>query len=311
MSVRELLVLGSSSAVPTKTRNHNGYLLRWDGLGLLFDPGEGTQRQMAFAGVAAADVHWLCVTHFHGDHCLGVPGMVQRIARDGVEHEVTAVFPASGTEYWRRLRHATAFHDTDVITERPVSGAAARVDGGTAPFTLTARRLAHPVEAYGYRLEEPDGVTMVPAELAARGVRGPLVRRLQEEGEVTAPDGRTVTLGECSVRRPGQKVAFVMDTGVCDAAYELARDADMLIIESTYLDEDAGLAHDRGHLTAGEAGGIAAAAGVRLLVLTHFSERYRAEDEPAFLKQAAVPFKGEIVLARDLDRIGLPRRRAV
>ncbi|GAA1569865.1 ribonuclease Z [Actinomadura kijaniata] len=310
MSARDLLVLGSASAVPTRNRNHNGYLLRFDGHGLLFDPGEGTQRQMALAGAAAHDLTWICVTHFHGDHCLGVPGIVQRIARDGVAHRVDAAFPASGRVYWERLRHATAFHDTSVIREQPVAGEAAELDTGDAPFTLTARRLSHPVEAYGYRLAEPDGVTMLPRELAARGVRGPLVRRLQVEGRVTAPDGRTVTLAECSVRRPGQKVAFVMDTRLCDGVYALADGVDMLVIESTFLDEDAALARDYGHLTAGQAGKVAAECGVRLLVLTHFSERYRVEDEPRFVEQAAAAYDGEITLVHDLDRIPLPRRRA-
>lgn len=309
MSVRELIVLGSASAVPTKNRNHNGYLLRWDGHGVLFDPGEGTQRQMSRAGVAANDVTWICVTHFHGDHCLGVPGVVQRIARDGVEHPVDAAFPASGAPYWGRLRHAAVFRDTDVIRERPVSGERMRLATGDAPFTLTARLLSHPVEAYGYRLEEPDGRTMLPGELAARGVRGPLIRRLQEEGRVTAPDGRTVTLDECSVPRPGQKVAFVMDTRLCDGVRELADGADMLVIESTFLHEDAALAAEYGHLTSAQAGAVAAEAGVRHLVLTHFSERYRAEDEHRFTDEASAHFGGAITLVHDLDRIPLPPRR--
>ncbi len=309
MSVRELIVLGSASAVPTKNRNHNGYLLRWDGHGVLFDPGEGTQRQMSRAGVAANDVTWICVTHFHGDHCLGVPGVVQRIARDGVEHPVDAAFPASGAPYWERLRHAAVFRDTDVIRERPVSGKRMRLDTGGAPFTLTARRLSHPVEAYGYRLEEPDGRTMLPGELAARGVRGPLIRRLQEDGRVTAPDGRTVTLDECSVPRPGQKVAFVMDTRLCDGVRELADGVDMLVIESTFLHEDAALAAEYGHLTSAQAGAVAAEAGVRHLVLTHFSERYRAEDEHRFTDEASAHFGGDITLVHDLDRIPLPPRR--
>ncbi|MFD0685076.1 ribonuclease Z [Actinomadura fibrosa] len=307
MSVRDLVVLGSASAVPTKSRNHNGYLLHWDGEGLLFDPGEGTQRQMTHAGLSAHDVTWIYVTHFHGDHCLGVPGIVQRIARDGVEHPVRAVFPASGAEYWERLRHASAFRDTEVIRERPVAGERATL--AESPFTLVARRLSHPVEAYGYRLEEPDGVTMLPAELAARGVQGPLVRELQREGRVTTPDGRMVLLEECGVRRPGQKVAFVMDTRLCDGVGELADGVDMLVIESTFLGEDTALATEYGHLTAGQAGGVAAEAGVRHLVLTHFSERYRVEDEHRFLDEAAARFGGEITLAHDLDRIPLPRRR--
>ncbi|TDD73740.1 ribonuclease Z [Actinomadura rubrisoli] len=307
MSARDLIVLGSASAVPTKARNHNGYLLRWDGHGLLFDPGEGTQRQMAHAGVSANDVTWICVTHFHGDHCLGVPGIVQRIARDGVEHPVDAAFPASGAHYWERLRHASAFRDTEVIRERPVSGERARL--ADSPFTLVARRLSHPVEAYGYRLEEPDGVTMLPAELGARGVRGPLVRRLQRDGRVTTSDGRTVTLEECSVTRPGQKAAFVMDTRLCDGVRELADGVDMLVIESTFLGEDTALATEYGHLTAAQAGKVAADAGVRHLVLTHFSERYRPEDEHRFHDEAAAVFDGAISLVHDLDRIPMPPRR--
>ncbi|WP_116021787.1 ribonuclease Z [Thermomonospora umbrina] len=309
MSTRDLLVLGTASAVPTKARNHNGYLVRWDGRGLLFDPGEGIQRQMIRAGVAAHDVDWICVTHFHGDHCLGVPGVIQRIARDGVEHPVRAVFPESGLHYWRRLRHAASFRDTDVIREHPISGPAADIDTADAPFALTARRLDHPVEAYGYRLEEPDGVTMLPDRLAEHGVRGPLIRTLQEEGRVTTPDGRTVTLAECSVPRPGQRLAFVMDTRLCAAAHELADGVDMLIIESTFLEEDAALARDYAHLTARQAGEIAAKGAVRRLVLTHFSERYRAEDVPRFAEQAADVFDGDIVVARDLDRVPVPTRR--
>ncbi|MGW3769201.1 ribonuclease Z [Actinomadura verrucosospora] len=309
MSVRDLTVLGSASAVPTRSRNHNGYLLRWDGHGVLFDPGEGTQRQMTHAGLSANDVTWICVTHFHGDHCLGVPGIVQRIARDGVAHPVNAAFPASGRPYWERLRHAAAFRDTGVVRERPVSGERTELDTGDAPFSLVARRLSHPVEAYGYRLEEPDGVTMLPDELAARGVRGPLIRRLQEEGRVTTPAGRTVALAECSVTRPGQKVAFVMDTRLCDGVRELAAGVDMLVIESTFLGEDAALAAEYGHLTAAQAGAVAAEAGVGRLVLTHFSERYPAADEHRFTDEASAAFGGDITLVHDLDRIPLPPRR--
>jgi ribonuclease Z len=309
MSTRDLVVLGTSSAVPTRDRNHNGYLLRWDGHGILFDPGEGTQRQMLRAGVSAHDIGWICLTHFHGDHCLGVPGVIQRIARDGVEHPVRAVFPATGAEYWRRLRHAAIFTDTPVIAEQPISGAAVRIDSAGAPFTLTARRLSHPVESYGYRLEEPAGVTMLPERLATYGITGPLVSELRRDGRVTAPDGRTVTLAECSVPRPGQRAAFVMDTRLCDAVPALADGADLLVIESTFLDMDSSLAAEYGHMTAGQAGKIAAECGVRLLVLTHFSERYGPANRSRYADEAAAAFGGDIVVAQDLDRVPVPRRR--
>ncbi len=295
---RELVVLGTSSAVPTRHRNHNGYLLRWDGQGYLFDPGEGTQRQMLHAGVSANDVHWICVTHFHGDHCLGVPGLVQRIARDRVRHPVQAVYPASGQVYWRRLRHAAPFADTDVIQERPVTGPLATVG------PLTARRLSHPVESYGYRLQEPSGTRMLPERLAAHGIRGPEVGELQRTGSV-----RGVTLAQCSVPRPGQSVAFIMDTRLCDTVFELASGVDLLIIESTFLSSEGPLAKEYGHLTAFEAGLVAADAGVRHLVLTHFSERYGLAHEPAFLEEVRRTYDGDVTLARDLMRIPVPRRR--
>src|SRR5438874_8550637 len=103
MPARELVVLGTASQAPTRHRNHNGYLLRWDDEGWLFDPGEGTQRQLLFAGVAASAITRICLTHFHGDHCLGLPGVIQRIALDGVTESVHAYFPASGRPYWDRL----------------------------------------------------------------------------------------------------------------------------------------------------------------------------------------------------------------
>ncbi|WP_406352181.1 ribonuclease Z [Streptomyces sp. NBC_00658] len=301
MSVRELVVLGTASQVPTRHRNHNGYLLRWDGQGLLFDPGEGTQRQMLRAGVAAHDLHRICVTHFHGDHSLGLAGVIQRINLDRVPHEVTAHYPRSGQRFFDRLRYATAYRETVALTEAPVD--ADGVLAVSASYTLEARRLSHPVESYGYRLVEPDGRRMLSERLAERGVRGPDVGRLQREGSLPG-----VSLDEVSEVRRGQRFAFVMDTRLCDGVYALAEGCDMLVIESTFLDEDRQLAEDHGHLTAGQAGRVALDAGVRHLVLTHFSQRYSEPDE--FERQArAAGFEGELTVAHDLVRVPVPKRR--
>ncbi|MBA9045772.1 MULTISPECIES: ribonuclease Z [Streptomyces] len=301
MSVRELVVLGTASQVPTRHRNHNGYLLRWDGEGILFDPGEGTQRQMLRAGVAAHDLNRLCVTHFHGDHSLGLAGVIQRINLDRVPHEITAHYPASGQRFFDRLRYATAYRETVGVTEVPVSA-----DGTlavTPSYTLDARRLSHPVESYGYRLTEPDGRRMLPERLAAHGIKGPAVGVLQREGRLG-----DVTLEEVSEVRRGQRFAFVMDTRLCEGVYTLAEGCDLLVIESTFLDEDEELAVEHGHLTAGQAGAVARGAGVRHLVLTHFSQRYSEPDE--FERQArAVGFEGELTVAYDLQRVPVPKRR--
>jgi ribonuclease Z len=304
VSGRELVVLGTASQAPTRTRNHNGYLLRWDGEGLLFDPGEGTQRQMLLAGVASSAITRICLTHFHGDHCLGVPGVIQRLSLDGVAHPVVAHFPASGREYFARLRHASSFHEIADVREEPVERDGVLATGPTG--VLEARRLDHPVEAFGYRFTEPDGHRMLPARLAAHGIAGPDVGRLQREGEL-AVDGRVVRLAEVSVPRRGQRFAFVMDTRLCDAVHALADGVDMLVIESTFLAADESLARTYGHLTARQAGAVAAEGRVRKLVLTHFSQRYA--DPTRFAAEAAEVFDGEIVVAEDLARVPLPRRR--
>ncbi|MED7953323.1 MULTISPECIES: ribonuclease Z [unclassified Streptomyces] len=304
MSQRELVVLGTASQVPTRHRNHNGYLLRWDGEGLLFDPGEGTQRQMLHAGVSATQLTRIAVTHFHGDHSLGLAGVIQRINLDRVPHPVDVYFPASGEVYFERLRHATAFHETAVLRPRPIEESGP-VPAPGARFVLDAVRLSHPVESFGYRLSEPDGRRLVPERLADLGVYGPAVGRLQHQGE-TEVDGRRVTLDEVSEPRPGQRFAFVMDTRLCEGVHELAEGADLLVIEATFTDADARLADDHGHLTAGQAAKVAAEAGARTLVLTHFSQRY--PDLGQHLADARKHFEGPIVLAEDLVRVPVPPR---
>ena len=302
MSQRHLVVLGSAAQTPTRERNHNGYLLRWDRELLLFDPGEGTQRQMLFAGVSSAKLTRILITHFHGDHCLGLPGILSRLSLDQATGPVQVCFPQEGTEFFERLRGAAAFRETTQLQVQPCSEG---VVTELPHFTLTARALDHRIPTLGWRLEEPDGRQLVPQRLAAAGLEGPVVGRLQRDGLVEV-GGRTVTLDEVSEPRRGQRFAFVMDTALCDAAFELAADADLLVCEATYLNADADLAASYKHLTAGQAGRIAAEAGARRLVLTHFSQRYG--DPEQFAAEAREHFD-DVVLAADLDTIAVPPRR--
>ncbi|MCB9677295.1 MAG: ribonuclease Z [Alphaproteobacteria bacterium] len=302
MSAREVVALGTSSQVPTRYRNHNGYLLRWDRHGILFDPGEGTQRQMIYANVSATDITRICVTHFHGDHCLGLAGITQRISLDGVPHEVPVHFPASGRKYYDRLRHASIFRDRARLVPHPITeeGPLAAHDG----IVLECRALDHGVTTYGYRVSEPDGRRMLPEVLAARGVKGPLIGELTRRGQVEV-DGQVVHLEEVSEVKHGQSMAFVMDTRPCDGALALARGADLLVCESTYLEEHAREAHDHFHMTARQAAELAREAGVHQLVLTHFSQRY-PRVEP-FVEQASAVFPN-VVAAKDGMHVPLPKR---
>ncbi|WP_327637579.1 ribonuclease Z [Kribbella sp. NBC_00482] len=302
--MRELVVLGTGSQVPSRERTQNGYFLRWDDEGFLFDPGEGTQRQMIYAGLAARAITRLCVTHFHGDHCLGVPGVVQRLSLDDVPHPVRAHYPASGQTYFTRLRYAASFFERAELFEEPIEEDGLLSVGSFGQ--LWARRLEHPIESFGYQLIEPDGRRMLPDKLAAYGVTGPDVGRLQRAGSLDLRD-RTVHVDDVSELRPGQRFAFIMDTRLCENVLRLADGADLLVIESTYLSSESELARRFGHLTARQAARVAAECGVRKLVLTHFSQRYLEPER--FHEEAAEEFSGEIVVASDLSRLSVPARR--
>jgi ribonuclease Z len=306
MSSREVIFLGTSSQVPTRQRNHNGLFLAWDDLGILFDPGEGTQRQMVRAGLPASRVTHIALTHFHGDHCLGLPGVIQRLSLDGVEHPVEVIYPRSGQVYFERLRHASLFHERATLIPRPVSGpaGAAVIVSRRGAVTLSARPLDHGVPCYGYRLQEADGRRLVPDLLERAGLSGPAVGELQRRGEIVH-EGRTVRLEDVSVPRPGQAFALVMDTRPCPGALDLARGADLLVCEATYLDAAQEEAHAHHHMTAGQAAALARDAGARRLALTHFSQRYR-DLEPFAAEAAAV--HADVVVARDLDRVAVPPR---
>ncbi len=299
MSSRDLVVLGTASQVPTRTRNHNGYLLRWDREGLLFDPGEGTQRQFTFAGVSSGRITRILLTHLHGDHCLGLPGILQRIALDGAGHEIPINFPASGLPYVERLCDASIGRRSPIRLE-PIDDSGALVADG--PLRITALPLSHRVPVLGWRIEQPERVHLLPERLDAVGVHGPDAGRLLADGAVEV-GGRRVTLDEVSEVRPGRSVAVVMDTSACDNAVRLADGVDVLLCEATFLESESFLAADYGHLTAREAATIAREAGARLLVLTHFSSRY--PDLEGHLREAAAVFP-DVVIASDLSVIPFP-----
>jgi ribonuclease Z len=302
MSARIFYALGTGSQVPTRERNHNGYFMRWDEHGFLFDPGEGTQRQMTFAGVSASEITKIFITHFHGDHCLGLPGVLQRLSLDRIAHEVEVFFPASGRRYFENLKNASIYYGAARIKEHPI--AEAGVIYQDESIKIETERLDHSAESWGYRFEETDSVTMLPERLAEYGVRGKDIGELKLRGSIEI-EGRRISLEDASVVRPGQSFAFVMDTGVCGAAYRLARNVDMLVCESTYLTSETQDAVKNKHLTAAQTAEIARRAGAKKLVLTHFSPRYQSIGE--FVSEAE-KIHPDVVAARDGKKIKFPVR---
>jgi ribonuclease Z len=306
MSTREFIALGTSSQVPTRERSHNAYFLRWGGEGFLFDPGEGTQRQLMLAGVAPSSIYYICITHFHGDHCLGLPGIVQRLSLDRCDHPVHIYYPESGQAYVERLCSAAIYESKidlilNPVSHRPSAMESLRKSDG---YVLQAHALEHSVPTIGFRLEEPAGRRFIPERLELAGVRGPRIGELQRRGQIEIGD-RLVSLEEVSVHRPGNAFAFVMDTRPCPGAVALAMDADLLVMESTYTSEYQDLAEFYLHSTAADAAKTARSAGVHHLALTHFSQRYPDSRQHFYEAQEIY---GDVTALNDLDRIAIARR---
>lgn len=297
MTVRDLTILGCSSQQPTRTRNHGAYLVRWNEEGFLFDPGEGTQRQFIFANVAPTCVNRLFISHFHGDHCLGMGSMLMRLNLDKVTHPVHCYYPASGQVYFERLRYGTIYHQTIQIIEHPI-----QTEGlvhEDEHFRIEARYLAHGVDNLGWRIKEKDMRKFDKAKLNSLGIKGQTVKLLEEKGEIFI-NGRRILLEEVSWIKPGDILAVVIDTLPCQAVIDLAKGAKLFLCESTYLESHRELAEKHYHLTAKQAAEMAKTAGVDMLVLTHFSARY--QDPEVFAKEAKPIFPHTIV-AEDLKVI--------
>ena len=272
MSVRDLIILGCSSQQPTRLRNHGAYLLRWNNEGLLLDPGEGTQRQFIFANVAPTCVTRIFVSHFHGDHCLGLGSMLMRLNLDKITHPVHCYYPASGKPFFDRLRFGTIYHDHVQVIEHPVQ--ANGLVHQDENFTIEAQFLDHGVENVGWRITEPDVYKFDRSKLKEFGIEGPLVRKIEEEKEI-AYQGKKIHIRDVATLKKGRVFASVIDTRPTPAAINLAKNADLFLCESTYLEEHRELADKYHHLTAKQAAAIAKEAEAKELVLTHFSARYQ------------------------------------
>lgn len=298
MSVRDLTILGSSSQQPTRARNHGAYLLRCHGEGLLFDPGEGTQRQFIHANIAPTCVNRIFISHFHGDHCLGLGSMLMRLNLDKVTHPIHCYYPKSGKKYFDRLRYGTAYHETIHVVEHPID--AEGIVEETEHWKIEAYQLEHGIETLGFKITEKDQRKFYKDQLKELGIVGPKMRTLIEEGSI---DGHKID--DLSYIRPGDSFAYISDTRLCPGAYKCAKDATLLLSESTYLSDREKMAHEHFHLTAAQAAQIAAESNVMQLIMTHFSARYL--DLKEFEKEARKYFKNSYA-AKDLKQFSFPKK---
>lgn len=296
---RVLFVLGTASQIPTKWRNPSSMLFRWRDHGFLFDAGEGTQRQLYRLGLGAGDVNTVFISHFHGDHVLGLPGLIQSLSLQTEGRTLRIVYPLGQEKYLHHLLRGSVFQQGVEIEESPIkmAGPQFRVDD----LQVEAHRLSHKLSSWGYTLHEDEKVKFDPEKIAAVGLtNSPLLKKITLESGVEF-NGKTITFDMVGEQKPGFKVGYVPDTKECPSVNKIAKDCDLLICESTYLSEDTDKAEENSHLTAHQAAEIAARNNAKNLVITHFSQRYQ-DRESQFLDEAKSVFPNTI-MAEDLMTI--------
>jgi ribonuclease Z len=294
----DVVFLGTSGSVPTAKRAPTSLLVRRGGERLLVDCGEGTQRQLLRSGVGLLELPEVFITHFHADHYLGLPGMLKTFALRGREAPITLYGPPGLVELVDGLRRIFGRLTFRLELEELRPGDTLERDG----YRLAAFASRHAVTGLGYALVEDarPGRFDVGAARALGVPEGPLWGRLQQGDPVTLASGETIVaaqvLGE---PRPGRKVVITGDTRPARSVLEAAVEADLLVHEATFGAEEAERAEETGHSTASDAAELARLAGVRMLALTHLSNRYFG---PEILREARSIFP-DTVVPRDFDII--------
>ena len=303
LTTMQITFLGTGGSIPTPKRGLSAVAIKRKNELLMFDCGEGTQRQMIQAGVGFHRTAKVFVTHMHGDHVLGLPGLLQTMSLLGRTNELEIYGPEGINDFVEAINQTVRFTLTFPlhVTE---------IDEGLVceekEYTVTAVQSGHMNPSLAYALTEKPRPGIFHTEKAKKlGVpEGPLWSKLQSGEPVKLPDGRTLepetVLGKS---RPGRKIVYTGDTGPSEYIVILAEDADLLIHESTFNDELRERAIEDGHSTPSMAAETAKKARVKRLVLTHISARYK--DANLLLQQAKKTFFNT-ELAEDFMRLELP-----
>jgi ribonuclease Z len=297
----DVVFLGTSGSVPTAQRAPTSLLVRRGGERLLFDCGEGTQRQLLRSGVGLVELPEIFITHYHADHYLGLPGLLKTFALRGREAPLTLYGPPGLKDLVESLRRIFGWLTYPLVLQELEPGEA--LDRGD--YRVVAFAAAHRVPANGYVLVEDErpGRFDVDAAIALGVPEGPLWGRLQHGEPVELPDGRTVAPEQVlGAPRPGRRVVFTGDTEPARSVLEAAYQADLLVHEATFGSDESERAKETGHSTAAEAAELARLAGARLLALTHLSNRYFG---PELVREARAIFP-DAVVPRDFDIIVVP-----
>lgn len=308
----ELEFLGTGAGVPAKHRNVSGIALKlldernavW-----LFDCGEGTQLQILRTAIRPRKIEKIFITHLHGDHIFGLPGLISSRSFQGGS-EPLEIYGPKGIQEWVK----TTLRLSKTHLSYPVKYIEIQEDGlifDDKQFKVYCQKLEHGIESYGYRVVEADHIGELQVEeLKALGVKpGPIFGKIKQGQTVTLDDGRVIDgkdfIGES---KKGRVVTILGDTRKTKQSVELARDADVLVHESTFNKEEAKLARAYFHSTTHEAAEVAKEAKVEKLILTHISARYLGKDVEGLRNEAKEIFEN-VWVAKDFYSVDIPLKK--
>jgi len=284
---------------PSEKRNQNAILLKRDAENILIDCGEGTQRQFRIARQSPCKLTRLLITHWHGDHVLGISGLLQTMAQSEYNKTLYIYGPVGTKKYFAEIMNLFHFAGNikTVITEI--------VNDGTfyenEDFALEAFKVRHSCPSLAYAFIEKEKTRINKEKLKKLKIpSGPLIGELQKGKDITI-DGKKIKAKDITYKKEGKKIAFMMDTVPCEGCLKAAKDANLLIAEATFLDDLKEKAQETLHMTAKQTAEIAKKSNVNKLILTHISERYE-RNLNIVLKEAKKTFKNS-ELAKDFMRI--------
>jgi len=290
--------LGTGQAVPTAKRNHTAMLLKYKDESLLIDCGEGTQRQFRKAKLNPCKITRILITHWHGDHILGLPGLLQTLVFNNYNKKLYIYGPEGTKCYLEKILNMFVMEgELDVEVREIMTGKVFE----TEDFVVESRKMKHGVKCLAYSFIEKDKLRIDKKKLP-KVSHSPKISRLKEGKDVEV-NGKKLKSKELTYEVKGRKITFVLDTGVNDNISKLAKNSDLLIGESTYLSKDEEKAGNYGHLTSKQIAKEAKKAGVDRLILTHLSQRYEG-NEDKLLSEARSIFKNT-TLSKDLMKIHL------
>lgn len=292
----DIQFLGTSCMQPTKTRNHSGILLTYNGESILMDCGEGIQRQLRIAGVKPAKITRLLISHWHGDHVFGIPGLMSTMGADKSEMTLHIYGPVGTKKYLEYLFKSFACKD---IIQYEVMEVTKGVIFENEDYRLEAQPLKHSVPCVGYSFIEKGRLRINVAKAERLGLNGPILGKLQK-GEDVLVNGKKIKSKDVTYPVEEKKVSYIADTVPCNGANALAKDADLLISEGTHLDDIKEKTEKYMHLTVKQAALIASENNAKKLIVTHLSQRYKSVAEIA--EEARQHFDNSIV-AEDFMKI--------